>query len=92
MNKQIKELANDLAKICPDLVENCCGQINCVTHLTLSLHKLGYRKQIEGEWKVNGDYLKTLNCSICHYTATSIYEKSDYCPNCGAKLKGGEWR
>lgn len=44
MNKQIEEMANDLAKICPDLVENCCGQVNCVTHLTLSLSKLGYRK------------------------------------------------
>jgi hypothetical protein len=42
--KQIEEMANDIAKICPDLVENCCGQVNCVTHLTLSLSKIGYRK------------------------------------------------
>ena len=46
-DKQIEEMANDLAKICPDLVENCCGQINCVTHLTLSLSKMGYRKASE---------------------------------------------
>ena len=46
-NKQIEEMANDIAKICPDLVENCCGQINCVTHLTLSLSKMGYRKASE---------------------------------------------
>ena len=44
MSKHIEEMANDLAKICPDLVENCCGEINCVTHLTLSLSKLSYRK------------------------------------------------
>jgi hypothetical protein len=44
MEKQIEEMANDIAKICPDLVENCCGQVNCVTHLTLSLSKIGYRK------------------------------------------------
>lgn len=44
MNKQIEEMANDLAKICPDLVENGCGQVNCITHLTLSLSKIGYRK------------------------------------------------
>ena len=43
-DKQIKDMANDLAIICPDLVENSCGQINCVTHLTLSLSKIGYRK------------------------------------------------
>lgn len=42
--RHIEEMANDLAKICPDLVENCCGQVNCVTHLTLSLSKMGYRK------------------------------------------------
>jgi hypothetical protein len=47
MNKQIEEMANDLAKICPDLVENCCGQVNCVTHLTLSLSKMGYRKSTD---------------------------------------------
>ena len=47
MEKQIEEMANDLAKICPDLVENYCGQINCVTHLTLSLSKIGYRKASE---------------------------------------------
>ena len=45
--QQIDEMANDIAKICPDLVESGCGQINCVTHLTLSLYKEGYRKQ---EW------------------------------------------
>lgn len=47
MNKQIEEMANDLAKICPDLVENCCGQVNCVSHLTLSLSKIGYRKSTD---------------------------------------------
>ena len=49
MNKQIEEMANDLAKICPDLVENCCGQVNCVSHLTLSLSKIGYRKSTDVE-------------------------------------------
>ena len=46
-DKQIEEMANDLAQICPDLVENCCGQINCVTHLALSLSKMGYRRADE---------------------------------------------
>lgn len=47
MNREIEDMANDLAKICPDLVENCCGQVNCVTHLTLALSKLGYRKSTD---------------------------------------------
>ena len=60
MQKQIEEMANDLAKICPDLVENCCGQINCVTHLTLSLSKMGYRKASE----IFEELEKTLNRKI----------------------------
>lgn len=51
MNKQIEEMTKDLTKICPDLGEDCYGQMNCVTHLTLSLsemaeylYKAGYRK------------------------------------------------
>ena len=55
-----------------------------------ALYNAGYRKQSEGEWKVNGVYFKTLNCSVCDYTANSIYEKTNYCPNCGAKMKGGK--
>ena len=42
MNKQIEEMANDIAKICPDL--DCCGQVNCITHIASSLSKMGYRK------------------------------------------------
>lgn len=64
--QEIEEIANDIAKICPDLVENCCGQVNCVTHLTLSLYKAGYRRQSEpiscGHEK--GGYLVRLPCKV----------------------------
>ena len=92
--KQIEEMENDIVGICPDLVESGCGQINCVTHLTLSLYKAGYRKQSEGEW------VKVLNhkeCSRCGYNAPykksragyHLRDLSNFCPNCGAKMKGG---
>ena len=47
MIKYITELANDIAKSCPDLVENGCGNDNCVGCLAFKLIGLGYQKQ---EW------------------------------------------
>jgi hypothetical protein len=47
MQKQIEEMANDLAQHCPDLVANCCGAMPCVSCLTKFLYDAGYRKQ---EW------------------------------------------
>lgn len=38
-------LANDIAKSCPDLVENGCGNDNCVACLAFKLIGLGYQKQ-----------------------------------------------
>ena len=54
-----------------------------------------YRKQGEGEWKA--DYLSTrcldgtdaplyMECSLCGEWATDPFS---FCPNCGAKMKGG---
>ena len=40
-------------------------------------------KQSEGEWV---DFGKTFYCSVCKKTD---WNKSSYCPNCGAKMKGG---
>ena len=45
MAEYITELANDIAKSCPDLVENGCGNDNCVTCLAFKLIGLGYTKQ-----------------------------------------------
>jgi phage protein D len=94
--KQIEEMANDIAKICTDLVESGCGQINCVTHLTLSLYKEGYRKQSEGEWikehiySRNWDDHYNLTCSVCGAVIIDAPNEYKYCHECGAKMKGGE--
>ena len=60
------------------------------------LYNAGYRKQKEGEWKYppyapfGGSY-EMKRCSICGYKpdfdSDNPYTK--FCPNCGAKMKGG---
>jgi hypothetical protein len=64
-----------------------------------SLYTAGYRKQSEGEWYVNYMMSKkpskrgriiqytTYTCSVCG--KPNGRKKSKFCPNCGAKMKGG---
>lgn len=49
------------------------------------LYNAGYRKQVEGEWIKKG--LSSIVCSNCDYMAWD-YHRTQYCPNCGAKMKG----
>ena len=53
------------------------------------LFEKGYRKQSEGEWK-RGDMptYGGYKCSACG--GNTLHYKANYCPNCGAKMKGGE--
>ena len=51
----------------------------------------GYRKQVEGEWVFNRGRTygePAYYCSVCSEGA-SEYGYDKYCPNCGAKMKGG---
>ena len=50
------------------------------------LYNAGYRKQIEGEWIIKGNYFQRLVCTNCSGFGITM---SRYCPNCGAKMKGG---
>ena len=61
--------------------------------------RCGYSKQSEGEWLVSEFPLtasKKVKCSECGYIehrgpAWNIsWGMHKYCPNCGAKMKGGE--
>lgn len=55
----------------------------------------GYRKQIVGEWvdQYRGGCANPIyRCSVCGETACrneKIYFLTSYCPNCGARMKGG---
>ena len=62
-----------------------------------NLSKMGYRKQSDGEW-IDRDciteskrgrtiHYATHQCSICG--KWNGRHKTNFCPNCGAKMKGG---
>ena len=61
-----------------------------------ALYTAGYRKQSEGEWKEHphfnfeGGYSgANYECSNCHFDDIYDLDNTNYCPNCGAKMKGG---
>jgi hypothetical protein len=55
------------------------------------LYNAGYRKQNEGEWII-GEFESPV-CSACGKVSLKNgyeeYVKSNFCPNCGARMKGG---
>ncbi len=52
-----------------------------------ALYNEGYRKQSEGEWLTDRFGMDRSVCSVCG--ATYEGDGGNYCPNCGAKMKGG---
>ena len=95
--KQIEEMAKVMCDYygtekCYDC-RYCC---DChISHEAERLWRAGYRKQSEGEWiefpidnyegEPSGLYYV---CSVCH--EENGFEDKPFCPNCGAKMKGGE--
>lgn len=61
--------------------------------LARRLYDKGWRKQKEGEWvqQISKDkngrcFHYAPSCSVCGYVDT---EMTEFCPMCGAKMKGG---
>lgn len=54
------------------------------------LVNIGYRKQSEGKWLTKGKLFMEHYCSVCGYSVDYLYQRTPFCPNCGAKMKGGE--
>ena len=99
----VEEMAVEFAKIncnpkgcysCNLCDEYGSLELNCEDYLFYrkmaeTFYNAGYRKQSEGEWIGNG-YLK--HCSKCgnvvnfNNVSRWLY---NFCPNCGAKMKGG---
>lgn len=46
------------------------------------------REVRRGSWKL--DRFDNAWCSVCNHCGSNDAEVSDYCPNCGAKMDGGE--
>ena len=91
-NEELIQMYRDLAEIFDEEYEK--RRLITPQYVAEKMTAKGYRKQSEGEWKlcfedwrqqIEGD-----ECSVCgfrHY-GTSI-KHYHYCPNCGAKMKGG---
>ena len=92
--KQIEEMAWVLCDIPRHpSIKSCeqCGNKHChAIYYAERAINADYRKQNEGEWiwKSNG-YKNRLHCSICNKPNEADIS-TNFCPNCGAKMKGGE--
>ena len=85
--KQIEELTNEL------VFTSNYGTYNAVANYLVNK---GYRKQSEGEWvwkmKIEPQAQNRLYCSVCDEEClgkNNYYVNSNFCPYCGAKMKGG---
>lgn len=91
--EQIEEMASMLCgqiKSCTECtIHKPCLMMNCAT----ILYHAGYRKQSEGEWISNelGGYEYAFYCSECGWVdGYPFNDRHKFCPNCGAKMKGGD--
>ena len=97
MKEQIEEMWNDIGEkqeggwVFVDNSEYTTDVFNEELAEHLVVNK-GYRKQKEGEWKYNED-CDCFVCSVCGNSALNNYRglsvNSNFCPNCGAHMKGG---
>ena len=86
--KQIEELAEDILQE----YTNCYSEVDKEV-LVKMIYNAGYRKQKEGEWIPNKliGYAYAFYCSECGWVdGYPFNDRHKYCPNCGAKMKGGE--
>ena len=82
MEKQIEDMQKDI-------MENTAIYDSDVAQdVAETLTYKGYRKHVEGEWLPTCDNHPLVNkykCSICG----DENMRGNFCPNCGAKMKGG---
>jgi hypothetical protein len=89
--ERIEEMAQDIYNALPDYEHNARDCRNAAEELFAK----GYRKQSEGEWvwktKIEPQAQNRLYCSVCDeecLAKNNYYVKSNFCHNCGAKMKG----
>lgn len=94
--EQISQIAEIVGKCDCDDCDNCSysgwwnGNLECFDYkIANALYNAGYRKQSEGEWGFDGT---SWTCSECgEYAPVDKYRQTrhtDFCPNCGAHMKG----
>ena len=102
--KQIEEIRNIIETDCDFVCEKCefDEKEYCFIHYcSTAIYNAGYRKQSEGEWILTGTFKSTFPlpvadlhtaCSICRWFPpkySTDYKEYNFCPHCGAKMKGG---
>ena len=89
MKDTIEKLKNDLEQCHREFVTDGDVYTDYEGTAKLLIEK-GWHKQSEGEWGFDG---MSFTCSECgEYAPIDKHRntiKSHYCPNCGAKMKGG---
>ena len=99
-NQAIEEMARVI-----EVTEQIARDAHCgypsPTMYAKDLYWHGYRKQSEGEWILTGTFKSTFPlpvayfheaCSVCRWIPpkySADYKKYNFCPNCGAHMKGG---
>ena len=82
--KQIDEIAKALM----DAINIKHGEA-AMLGLAEIVYNAGYRKQSEGEWVKPSRYSEPI-CTICKKSPLQYFGMlPPFCPNCGAKMKGG---
>lgn len=92
MNKQIEGMANVICESCG--IDHCaftrrdklCPQ---VLKDAKALYDMNYRKQTDGEW-LKYPHNSGIYCSLCKHKRRYRDINDAFCPNCGAKMKGGD--
>lgn len=84
----------ELAIVAVDNILKCINGNEELRQIENMCFEETYRKKSEGEW-LGSDQTDEYICSLCGGIAPVDCEKEDFyksnfCPNCGAKMKGGE--
>lgn len=95
-NKQIEEMAHIFCGMKNGCDHCMFRKTTCQEYADATdCYNAGYRKQKEGEWVTSDIPQEKYVCSVCggacwYYDYQGDVAKSRYCPNCGARMKGGE--
>ena len=83
----------ELANIAVDNILKCINDNEELRQIESMRFEEGCRKQSEGEWIYDED-CEGFVCSVCVNSALNNYRglsvNSNFCPNCGAHMKGGK--
>lgn len=92
-NEQIQEMAEIAFEVIINGESDDMGLPDKITtqNIGKELYDTGYRKVERGEWMPYGMNMNSTvgnwKCSACNKTSIKPY---NYCPNCGADMRGGK--